>query len=228
MTSGLAPAAAGESGTRWVLAPLAALSLCLLTPVAMALVTVWLAGWKLQLVETGSMEPTYPVGSVLVVQPVDASEVRVGMAIVFEDPEQQRRLVGHRVIEVLPATPPQFRTQGDANNVADAFPVPGRYVRGRVRWQISHAGMLLSWLDWPGNALVLIGLPTLLLITGEVGARRRRRLRVGGRLEALEIVEPETDRAVDELRPSLVGGGADRCPWCGAPERADVLAGSPR
>jgi signal peptidase I len=38
-------------------------------------VASWLLGWQLQPVLSGSMEPTYPVGSLLVVGQVDPADV---------------------------------------------------------------------------------------------------------------------------------------------------------
>jgi len=70
----------------WLAAALAAVVVSLLLPLATFLVATWLLGWQLQHVLSGSMSPTYPVGSLLVTAQIDASDVRAGMAIVFEDP----------------------------------------------------------------------------------------------------------------------------------------------
>src|SRR6185503_12546364 len=70
----------------WVATTLAVIAVRVLLPLAAFLVTAWLQGWQLQDVQSGSMEPTYPVGSLLVIEAIDASEVRTGMALVFVDP----------------------------------------------------------------------------------------------------------------------------------------------
>ena len=76
---------------RWVTLPLGVLALVLLVPLTIFFVATWLSGSRLQVVQTGSMEPTYPRGSLLVVEPVDPSDVRPGQALMFEaialDPE---------------------------------------------------------------------------------------------------------------------------------------------
>jgi signal peptidase len=157
----------------WTTAGVAA-ALVVVVPVAIFLVAVWLQGWQVQEVRSGSMAPTYPVGSLLVTAPIDASQVKPGMALVFEDPAVSGRIVTHRVVSRVPGEDLQFWTQGDANALRDPVPVPARSVRGRVLWQVNHLGGLLAWLRWPRSLLLLVVLPGLLLATSEWRARRRR------------------------------------------------------
>jgi signal peptidase I len=142
----------------WYVATLAA-AFAVLLPLTTFLVAAWLMGWQLQAVLSGSMSPSYPVGSLLVIGAVDASSVDVGMPIVFEDPRQPGHLVVHRVVARAPGDALQFITQGDANASRDPAAVPARLVRGRVLWQVSRLGTLLDWLQWPRSFLLLVVLP---------------------------------------------------------------------
>ena len=81
-----------------------------------------LFGAQIFSVLTGSMEPVYPVGSVIYVQEVLPEEVVVGDAITYSLGEGAEYVMTHRVIEVLDAEQ-AFVTQGDANDVADDAPV---------------------------------------------------------------------------------------------------------
>lgn len=153
---------------------LAVLAVAVMLPVAIFLVSAWLNGWQLQAVRSGSMAPTYPVGSLLVVEPIDASQVKPGMAVVFEDPQITGRIVTHRVVSRVPGDTLQFWTQGDANAIRDPFPVPARLVRGRVLWQVNHLGSLIAWLRWPRSFLLLVLVPGLLLAVSEWRTRRKR------------------------------------------------------
>jgi signal peptidase len=121
------------------------------------------------------MAPTYPVGSLLVVGQMDASDARPGMAVVFEDPANRGRIVTHRVVERVPAETLQFRTQGDANAAPDPVTVPARFIRGRVLWQVPHLGSLMAWLQWPRSFALLVAVPAVLLVGLEWQARRGRR-----------------------------------------------------
>lgn len=153
---------------------LAAGVLALLLPLTTFLVATWLLGWQLQAVLSGSMAPTYPVGSLLVVGQIDASQVQAGMPIVFEDPLEPGRIVTHRVVGPVPEDASAFHTRGDANAAADPTAVPARLVRGRVLWSVSGLGAVLDWLKWPNGFLLLVGLPALVLLATELRPRLRR------------------------------------------------------
>ncbi len=173
MTDRIEPGPAMTRG--WLGATLGVLSIALLLPATVFLVAVWLLGWQLHTVHSGSMAPTYPVGSLLVVGHLDAADVEPGMAMAFEDPGEPGRLVTHRVVRATPGETLQFVTQGDANATADPTPVPARLVRGRVLWQVSHLGRLMEWLQWPRSFVLLVVAPGLLLVALEWRARRGSR-----------------------------------------------------
>lgn len=165
-----------HAGTRgWLGATLGVVSVALLLPLTVFLVAAWLLGWQLQSVESGSMTPAYPIGSLLVIGQIDAGDVEPGMAIVFEDPREAGRLVTHRVVRTTSGETLQFVTQGDANATSDPAPVPARLVRGRVLWHVSHLGSVLGWLQWPRSFVLLVVAPGLLLVALEWRARRSRR-----------------------------------------------------
>jgi signal peptidase I len=140
----------------WLLTTLAVLGVALALPRATFLVSLWLKGWQLVTVQSGSMAPTYPIGSLFVVEPIDASEARVGMAVVFEDPQIPGRVLTHRVVARVSANSLQFWTQGDGNAHRDVFPVPARLIRGRVRWKVTHLGGPMMWLRWPRAFILLV------------------------------------------------------------------------
>jgi signal peptidase len=162
----------------WLGATLGVVSIALLLPLTVFLVAAWLLGWQLQSVQSGSMAPTYPVGSLLVIGQIDAGDVDSGMAIVFQDPREPGRLVTHRVVRITPGDTLQFVTQGDANTSADPAPVPARLVQGRVLWAVSNLGALLDWLQWPRSFVLLVVGPGLVLGFLEWRARRERAAKV--------------------------------------------------
>jgi signal peptidase len=166
----------GSRVGRWLSWPMSILAIAVVLPLAMLFVLAWLTGWRIQTVETASMEPTVPAGSAVVVEPIDASAVRVGMPIAFRDESRGGQMVTHRVVEVLdrPAGL-AFRTQGDANDSPDAHLVSGRAVEGRMRWHIPYLGQALGWLGWPWGFAALVAAPLALLLVSEIAAWHRRR-----------------------------------------------------
>ncbi len=180
----------------WATPVLAALAVAILMPLATFLVGVWLFGGQLQAVLSGSMSPTFPHGSLIVMAPVDPADVEPGMAITFVDPAHPGRLVTHRVVSIAPGTALQFVTQGDANATRDSIPVPARLVRGRVLWHVAHLGTVLDWLQWPRSFAVLVLFPAAVLAVLEWHARRRPNdtgsPRIGSEGESGSVDQPIT------------------------------------
>ncbi|HJP88317.1 MAG TPA: signal peptidase I [Candidatus Limnocylindrales bacterium] len=158
----------------WLGATLGVVTVVLLVPLTVFLVASWLLGWQLVSVQTGSMSPTFDVGSLVVLGPVDPADVEVGMAIAFIDPADPGRLVTHRVVGLAPGTELSFLTKGDANATADPNAVPARLIRGRALWHITYLGTVMDWLQWPRSFLVLVVAPSLLLAVAELRSRRGR------------------------------------------------------
>ena len=85
---------------------------------------------------TGSMEPTIPVHSFIVVDTDNSQVYQVGDIITFHssDDALEGSLNTHRIVSVEAASDgsPVYHTKGDANPVEDAAPVPAADVVGRV------------------------------------------------------------------------------------------------
>lgn len=103
---------------------------------------------------TGSMDPTYPVGSQVYVERVEGAEqatekVGVGSVITFMPNPDDPTLVTHRVTAVSYGTDgaPRYTTQGDANNTVDDWRVEPRQLRGVVRYHVPYVGYLASSMD---------------------------------------------------------------------------------
>ncbi len=192
-------AEASESrGRRWgLIVPTGVLGFVVLAPIAALLATTWVLGWRLQVVETSSMRPLYPEGSLVAVEPIDAASVESGMVVVFRDPVYRDRLIAHRAVKRLPGEQPRWQTQGDANRDPDPWPVSAEDVRGRVRWGVPGLGRVVSALSgWRGAAL-LIGGPLGLLALSEWSAhvrRRQSRTAHNGRMDAVTAARPRPRR----------------------------------
>jgi signal peptidase len=161
---------------RWgFIVPIGVLGLVLLAPLAAMFATMWVLGWRFQPVTTSSMAPLYPAGTLVAVEPIDASLVSPGMVIVFRDTAGPDRLVAHRVVRRLPGEPPSWQTQGDANRTVDPWPVSASDVRGRVRWGVPSLGTAVSALTGWQGAVILVGGPLALLAIAEAASYRRNR-----------------------------------------------------
>ena len=133
---------------------------------AIALVGVRVVGLQPYVVLSGSMEPTYHVGSLIYVKAVDYQELTVGDPITYM--VSQDTVVTHRIIEVLvdeedPETIRYF-TQGDANDVPDGSSVHYKNIIGKPVFSIPYLGYVSNYIQNPPGTYVSIAAGALLIL----------------------------------------------------------------
>jgi len=114
-------------------------------------------------VSSGSMEPAVPVGSTVVVKPVDYTTLREGDIICFKH-SKERPTVTHRIIEI---TYNGFVTKGDANEEPDPFVLERKDIIGKVVLTIPYLGYLSHFVKTPLGFTLLIILPATIVIARE-------------------------------------------------------------
>lgn len=134
---------------------------------AILLVGVRLFGLQVYTVLSGSMEPTYHTGSLIYVKEVDPADLKVRDVITFRLTEQTTAT--HRIIEVIPddenSNHIQFRTQGDANEIADGGdPIEGSDVLGTPVFTIPYLGYVASYIQNPPGMYVAIAVSAAILL----------------------------------------------------------------
>ncbi|MBE0512628.1 signal peptidase I [Candidatus Bathyarchaeota archaeon] len=112
---------------------------------------------------TGSMEPAIPVGSIVVIKPVDPETLRVGDVICFK--LSQPTSITHRIINI---TNEGFITKGDVNEDPDTWTVKKENVIGKVTSTIPYIGYIGYFVRTPIGFILLIIIPATLLIIMEI------------------------------------------------------------
>ena len=119
---------------------------------------------------SGSMTGVINTGDVAVDDPVSgyaAASLTPGQIITFRAPTGGGKLVTHRIIGVSTVGGQvMYRTKGDANNAADADPVPAANVIGLFKLRVPYAGYALRALQRPLVLGLLIAAPLLWLSSG--------------------------------------------------------------
>ncbi len=133
---------------------------------ALMLVGVRLFGLQVYSVLSGSMEPEYPVGSLIYVKAVDYKELKVGDPITYLLDEDT--VVTHRIIEVLideddPNTIRYF-TQGDANDVPDGASVHYKNIIGKPVFSIPYLGYVSKYIQNPPGMYIAIAAGAILIL----------------------------------------------------------------
>lgn len=135
-----------------------------------------LLGWAPLTVLSGSMEPTVPTGSQVVIAPADVDTLEVGDVVTVMPYPDDATLVTHRIVERTEGPDgPSFTTQGDANDVVDPWQVTETQIRGEVQYWIPWAGYVATALSGHTKALGTVVIAVSLL--GYAGLQAVRALR---------------------------------------------------
>jgi signal peptidase len=122
--------------------------------------------YRVYTVLSGSMEPTIPVGSEVILTQADASTIKRGDIITFQRPGHAGQLVTHRVVSIAsdPATHLRsFVTKGDANGVSDDWFIPAQGTGLRYAFHIPLLGYAFAMLQTPIGRICFILAPAMLL-----------------------------------------------------------------
>jgi len=107
---------------------------------------------------SGSMEPTYHVGSLIYVRTVDPFTLQEGEVITFMLDEDT--LATHRIVDIIPDDEDpsviRFQTKGDANEFIDAGLVHYKNVVGTPIYTIPYLGYVANFIQNPPGLYVAI------------------------------------------------------------------------
>ena len=122
---------------------------------------------------SGSMVPNIMIKDVVVTKKIPEEELEVGDIITFISPDQRFGgiSVTHRIIDKIydeEAGVYKYRTQGDANNVADSVPVPNANILGKVILKIPKLGYIQDILSSKGGLIILVLLPCLVILSYDI------------------------------------------------------------
>ena len=92
---------------------------------------------------TGSMTPEIPVGSVVLVRPVDPHTLKVGDIATYQAEPGEDAYITHRIVKInISEEPATFIFKGDANRGRDIKPVPAGAIRGEVWFHVPYLGAI--------------------------------------------------------------------------------------
>lgn len=110
---------------------------------ALALVILKVTGGGAYIITSGSMEPAYQIGSVVVAVPVEFERLHEGDAISFRHADG---IATHRIIEIDSSARCVY-TKGDANNTPDGDPIAYADIVGVVKLHVPAVGKAVLWVQ---------------------------------------------------------------------------------
>ena len=138
-----------------------------------------LFGFKIYHIMTGSMEPTVPVGSDILVKAVDPETLEVGDVISFvsRDDAIYGYVNTHRIKQIERQSDGKlyFLTKGDANGTVDSVLVCQDDIKGKMllHWHLGTLSMFYKFLHTGPGFMTVIALPLLVISWSFISKFRR-------------------------------------------------------
>ena len=120
-----------------------------------------LLGFKSLAVLSGSMEPKYPVGSIVYAKEIDPTLLKVGDVVSYSIGEET--LVTHRVFKMMPEEM-QLLTKGDANETEDINPVPYSSIVGKVQFHAPYLGYVSIYAKTPLGIVAICAVLIIMIL----------------------------------------------------------------
>jgi len=131
-------------------------------------------GSRVYVVQSGSMEPSVKLGSVVITKPQKSYAVNDVITFspantsAFELPTP-KDTVTHRIVSVNSNDgQTSYETKGDANQTKDNQPVAKSQVLGKVMLDIPYAGYAVSFIRTKPGFILLVIVPAILFILSEI------------------------------------------------------------
>lgn len=142
---------------------LSGIILLVLAVLAGLLIIPKLMGYEEMAVLTGSMEPNYPVGSLIFVKEIEPDQLEVGDVITYR--LDSDTVVTHRIVEIDKEAQ-TVTTKGDANSSNDGSPVPYSEIVGKAHFKIPYLGYVSMNIKTPKGIMAICGvLIAIILLT---------------------------------------------------------------
>ena len=124
-----------------------------------------IGGIKLFTVQSGSMEPTIKVGSMIATK--SQNNYEVNNIVTYKDREDANKTTTHRIVKKEYTGIDRYTTKGDANDVADSNVVLPPQIVGRVIFSLPYFGYPVAFARTLPGLILLIVIPATIIIYEE-------------------------------------------------------------
>lgn len=170
------------------------------------------AGYKPFIVLSGSMEPVFHTGDLVIVKVSDPDSLQADDIIAYRRGDT---VVTHRITVIDTSEDiRRFITKGDNNNVADAATVTDEMVEGKYIMSIKGLGDAAMFMQKPEGMIIFVAIPLIIFILYEILQKklddrrdRGKKREIENELETLrkKLAEKEASNGVSETAPVIEG-----------------------
>lgn len=139
-------------------------------------------GVGVSVVLSGSMEPEFSAGDLIVV--TEADDYAIKDIIVFQG---RTNTIVHRIVDIDGDT---FITRGDANNLSDK-PIERSAIKGKVKFSLPYLGYLVLFLKSTPGTIIVLALTFFLFEYSIIREKREKRQKLQEIRDAIEEYKRE-------------------------------------
>lgn len=130
-------------------------------------------GFRQYMVDTGSMEPQYSVGDLIIIKETPKEKIQVGDVINYTSANGIDTIT-HRVVEILEKDgETYYKTKGDNNNEEDPDLVNFNQVQGVLVFKISKLGTIIEKMLTENGIIIILAFIILLYLRDEKKEEKR-------------------------------------------------------
>ena len=105
--------------------------------------SISILGYKVYTVLTGSMEPKYNIGDVIIEKTIEEKDIKVGTVVTYKI--KKNKTITHRVVEIVEEEGKTlYRLKGDNNNSPDKDLVNFNQIQGTILFKIDKIGIIIA------------------------------------------------------------------------------------
>ena len=131
---------------------ISSVAVCILAFLLMVIYIPKFMGYEAFYIETGSMSPTIPQGSLVLEKKIEFEKISEGDVLTFRN-NTETKYFTHRVVAIDKANK-MFTTKGDANKEEDPAEISYYFVEGKVDFSIPAVGYALGFLNSTAGKIV--------------------------------------------------------------------------
>lgn len=130
-------------------------------------------GFRQYMVDTGSMEPQYSIGDLIIIKETPKEKIQVGDVINYTSANGIDTIT-HRVVEILEKDGEiYYKTKGDNNNEEDPDLVNFNQVQGVLVFKISKLGTIIKKMLTENGIIIILAFIILLYLRDEKKEEKR-------------------------------------------------------
>ena len=168
----------------WTVLSYIIITIVILFAIAAILSKLSIGGIQLLTVRSGSMEPTIKTGSLILIK--SANNYAIGDIVTYKSSTDPNEKITHRIVDMSTDKGiTQYRTEGDANDVADSISVRQDQIVGKELFTVPYIGYPIGYARTVPGLIIIVIVPATIIIydealkirkeAAEIKKRRRNR-----------------------------------------------------